>query len=218
MANPIRIRGFTPAIVGNGYLSLERFAVLVGNSRIITQGDTLALLAAGDGGVVRGFGSAQAVTRGQASDGNGGTTSMPLLVGVASHCFYTDAGGIDRPSARIPASQAGTVYGWSDYNIRFVGASRDNATASQLTDLAALCDVYDSTAAVSMTTAQGAYGGISQQSIDLATLGTASANFRLLEQYPVIDNTFGSSTTDNLHGQYVFVFNEHAYRTSTTGQ
>lgn len=202
MANRNRVNGFRVHAEGSGRVQVTSHAVLVGNSRIITKGDACSAVA--DGG---NYGNA--VSRGAANDGN-------ILCGVASHFFYMDAGNVNRPSARIPASQAGRAYVFDDPTQRFVGAgcgtsSRTATVASQLTDLGMTVLLGDGVAAVSYSTPQGTFGGQSQQGLDMDTLNTTQQDLQLLERFDATDNAFGSSTTDNLNGQYVFRFLEHYF-------
>ena len=201
MPNQNKVNGFRPHIEGQGRVVVTSHGVLVGNARIITQNDAVSAVV--DGNV---YGNA--VTRGNVNDGN-------ILCGVASHFWYLDS-NVARPSARIPASQAGRCYVFDDPTQKFIGAgcgasSRTATVASQLTDLGGTVLLGDGVVAVSYATPQGTYGGASSQGLDMDSLGTAQQDFQLLERYDVTNNAFGSSTTDNLNGQYVFRFLEHYF-------
>ena len=194
------------------------YAVLAGNGNVITQNDMCAVTA--DGGVTPpGSDSAWlSVTRAAPTDGYTGGAAVNKLVGSALSFFFIDAGNVGRPSARIPASQAGTAFVLDHQDQRYVAAARDTAIASQLTNMGNCADIYDSTAALSYSTPQGTFGGISQQGIDLnTTSATAHGNMRLWGKYAVTGNAFGSSTTDNLHGKYVCSVNEHFSRLHVVG-
>jgi hypothetical protein len=186
MANVDRPYGFVPVNFRQGMHYVTRYRVATG-AGAMAKGD---LVDAQSGGTV---------DRAAA----GSTT----IVGVVMRFEWVDAYGKARWGTYYDAGASDTLryaYVIDDPRVSFRAQSQDAAVASQLTDVFNNVDHLDTA-----PTQTDEYAGHSNHEIDLSSLTTDEASLRLEDRYLTPSNKFGSSTTDNLHGQYVCRIVEH---------
>ena len=135
------------------------------------------------------------------------------IVGVALWFEWVDTNSIARWGSYYDAATGDTkrtAFVADDPRIRYRVQSSDTGVASQLTHVFANCDHMDTA-----PTQNGPYSGRSNHELDLSGISASnSLTCRIEARYPVRTNKFGSSTTDNLHGQYVVRISEH-FRANT---
>ena len=131
--------------------------------------------------------------------GGGNLIGVCVAAGTNAQTYSTP----DTPSRRyLAALTAGTVLIADDPDIVFECQEDIGGTALAATDAGANCDVV--AGAGSTTTGQSAH------EIDRSTVGTATAQLRLIRLVPREDNAIGD------YAKWEVMINEHSYR-STTG-
>lgn len=131
------------------------------------------------------------------------------ITGVAMEFRWVDNFLIARKGSYLPAVN-GLSYTdiWAkvidDPRVRFVSQGTSDSVASQITDLGLCADHVDTP-----PSQVGEYQGHSNQEINNGTMSTSTASLQLEDRFPLEDNEFGSSTTNNLHGRYIVRIKEH---------
>lgn len=193
-ANNFGLNGFTPhRHLAGGVIRTQRFQIntsgTTGFDDTIRQGDpvklntdgTLELAAAGDTG----------------------------LLGIFNGCEYIASDGSvvfdDQWTASTPVQTGSKIYAhvYADPNITYAVTS-DETTVSAQAMVGANADFVAGTGS-SLTKRSGAYLDVT------TTIGSATANFRILDIIDIVGNTVGNTKT-----RFEVKFNEHALL-STTG-
>ena len=192
MPNIDRSYGFEP-VDWNGACKFVRPYEVASNAGAIAEGDAVA--AEQDASTAYGV-----VDRAAAGSG--------YIVGVAMWFEWKDSYGIQRWGSYYDAATGDTdriAFVVDDPRVRFRLQSRDDATASQLTHIFSNADHLDTA-----PTQTGPYSGFSNHELDLNTLTqSAGATCRIENRWPSSANAFGTSTTNNLHGEYIVRIGEH---------